>query len=274
MAKRRYSNRQLNPGYEAAKRHIYEAQQLTQELGGADQDVKRYFFSLPQHELKTIFSQYGEKFGRDKQDYAEKTFSDWKSGRRKMSGTVASRLFSLLPPKMPLKKKYDLVESLWRHLGHKSNITFTVGDDVTAEEVIKKVTDHTLAVVIEFKIPENFEKRFEWLAAGDVEVRQKLLNHFQELERKSIIDGANHHVSTILNHLASLDGIMTHSATQEIIVGKHSVRLEFERDHNGITEGSIRPQHLTSETSKDNLSLTSLIIGIGVLIVLVVLFSG
>ncbi|WP_157132160.1 hypothetical protein [Roseobacter sp. AzwK-3b] len=281
MARRRYRNngyryqsRPRNLGYEAAKKHIEEAQQLTRELGGTDQDVKRYFFSLANRELKAIMDEYGRQFGRDKQDYAERTFLDWKSGRRKMSGTVAGRLFSLLPPRMPLEKKYDLVESLWKHLGPKSNTTFTVGADVSAENVIQKITDHTLAVVKEFEIPDNFERRFEWLAAGDVAVRQKLLNHFQDLERKAIIYGAQQQVPAVIDHLSSSEGHLTHFATQELKVGNHTVRLEFDKNHTGITEGSFRPISTASKSSNDDRTWLGWIIGAAIIIFVFVLFGG
>lgn len=270
----RYQSRPRNLGYEAAKKHIEEAQQLTRELGGTDQDVKRYFFSLADHELKTIMDEYGRKFGRDKQDYAEKTFADWKSGRRKMSGMVASRLFGLLPPRMPLEKKYDLVESLWKHLGPNSNTTFTVGADVSADNVIRKITDHTLAVVTEFEIPDNFERRFEWLASGDVAVRQKLLNHFQDLERRAIIYGAQQQVPAVMDHLSSSDGRLTQSATQELKVGNHTVRLEFDKDRTGITEGSFRPSSSNPKVFSDDGSWLSWIIGGAIIIFLFILFGG
>ena len=266
-----FRSRSRDAGYEAAMQHIEEARRLTRELGGTDQDVKQYFFSLPASERMKVLDAYGREFGRDKQSYAEKTFNDWKSGRRKMSGLVATRLFRLLPPRMSLKKKYELVESLWRHLGPSSSATFTVGSDVSADEVIRKVTAHTISVVTEFEIPENFERRFEWLAAGDVSVRQKLLNHFQELERQAIIFGAQQQVPAVMDHLASSSSRLTQSAAQDLKIGNHNIRLEFSKDPLGIIEGSIRPKRLAADGDG---SLLGWIVGAAIIIGLMFMLGG
>ena len=39
------------------------------------------------------------------------TYEDWKTGKRQMSGLVASRLYSMLPPTMPLETKYSMVKT-------------------------------------------------------------------------------------------------------------------------------------------------------------------
>ena len=109
---RRYTYRKRDPGREAALKHIEAARRLSAELGGTDKDVKAYFFSLDPRELRPILDEYERQFGRSARDYAEQTIPRWRNGSRKMSGRVASRLFSLLPQHMPLRKKYELIKSL------------------------------------------------------------------------------------------------------------------------------------------------------------------
>lgn len=60
-------------GREMAERHIREAIELSAELGGTDQDVKRYFFSLSPDRLRQILEQYGRLHGEPAREYAEKT---------------------------------------------------------------------------------------------------------------------------------------------------------------------------------------------------------
>lgn len=261
-----------NPGLEAARRHIAEAEQLTAELGGTDQDVKRYFFSLSPAELKRTLDEYGRQHGEDKRAYAEQTFDDWRTGRRQMSGMVAQRLFSLLPPRMPLEKKYELVESLWSHLGPKSNKVLTVGYDVAPQTVIEAVASNMLNEVRMFTIPESMERRFQWLAAGDVSVKQKLLNHLQEIERRAIISGTALQLPVLLQHLNSPEGRSTQAATQEIRIGNHLIRLEFERGHSGITEGSVRSRRSAASSSSEG-SWFGWLIGAAVLIGLLYIAS-
>ena len=263
--------RPRSAGMERALQHIEDAKRLSHELGGTDQDVKTYFFSLSKSQLDPILREYGRIHGSSSKSYAEDALPKWKSGKVQMSGLVAERLFKLLPPKMPIKKKYELVENLWRNLGPKSQKTFTVGYDISIDQIIAEVSNHTDKVIEDFAIPENLENRFKWLSAGDVNIRQQLLNHLQKIERQSVLNGAREQVPTIIDHLNSPGGQATKSATQELKVGNHSVRLEFEKSHSGISEGSIRKQHFQSSSSSDGSGfgwLIWLIMGGGILYLL------
>ena len=107
-SRRGYSSR--NYGAERAAQHIEEARVLSRELGGTDQDVKRYFFSLPPSTLSHVLNLYERQHGSSARQYAQATMGAWSSGRRQMSGMIASRLYNLLPPIMPLEDKYKLVD--------------------------------------------------------------------------------------------------------------------------------------------------------------------
>ncbi len=89
-------------GMEAALRHIEEARIFSHEIGGTDADVKQYFFGLSGQALEQILSAYGRANGRQAEAYARRMFNRWKAGSTQMSGLVAKRLFSLLPPTMRL----------------------------------------------------------------------------------------------------------------------------------------------------------------------------
>ena len=83
-----------------------------------------------------------------------------------MSGLVASRLYSLLPPRMPLEAKYKLTEVLWRHVGPSSKKTLRVGSDASIDAIVEIASKHIDEVVTEYKIPDKLERRFEWLSSG------------------------------------------------------------------------------------------------------------
>src|SRR5687767_12306685 len=100
------SSRYVDPGIERARQHIAEAQALSAELGGTDEDVKQYFFTLSPEKLSLVLDAYQRKHGLERRVYAEQTLPRWRSGRVHMSGMVASRLYSLLPPLMPLEAKF------------------------------------------------------------------------------------------------------------------------------------------------------------------------
>ena len=62
---RRYSRRgyRQDRGHEFARAHIDAARQLSIELGGTDQDVKKYFFGLPQTDIQIILDLYEHHYG-------------------------------------------------------------------------------------------------------------------------------------------------------------------------------------------------------------------
>jgi hypothetical protein len=70
---------------------------------------------------------YGNAYGTSARDYAQRTIEKWQTGTVHMGGQTAERLFKLLPPRMPLAAKYQLVENLWNHVGPKSKKTCRVG---------------------------------------------------------------------------------------------------------------------------------------------------
>ena len=94
MVKRRrfHSYARSSIGREKAREHIQEAEALSRELGGTDQDVKEYFFSLSPNQLSGILDKYEQQNGEKAREYAEETFPKWKNGQVHMSGKVAERL--------------------------------------------------------------------------------------------------------------------------------------------------------------------------------------
>lgn len=235
----RYRNRSYGSrsiGHERALEHIREAEALSRELGGTDEDVKGYFFSLTSNQLQGILDQYEAKHGRQAREYAEKTLTKWKSGKVRMSGIVAERLFSLLPPTMPLQSKFQLTESLWKHVGPSSNKTYYIGLDADLEEVSKIVKKHLEEVVTHYGIPASMEARFNWLSQGDVGIKQQLLNHFRQQEKALLSEALRTQLPVLMNHLRSEGGKLTTHAAQVLKVGKHEVRVVFNERVNGVTD--------------------------------------
>ena len=221
---RSYRSRSRDIGLERALQHIHEAEQLSRELGGTDKDVKEYFFSLSGAKLDLILDTYGHKYGEDAKKYAKQTMPKWKSGSVKMSGLVASRLFSLLPPTMPLQKKYELVKNLWEKYGPHSDKRLRFGPQSDENEVFQRAQDHLLETIVNYKIPDPLESRFKWLSAGDIQVKQDLLNHFLNIEKQLIINGLKNRLPVIFNHIRN-EGNYTQRITQDVKIGNHKLTL-------------------------------------------------
>ena len=259
-------------GHEQARRHIREAEEFTRELGGSDKDVKRYFFSLSSEQLGDIFEVYGKKYGWKPREYAEETIDKWRSGQVQMSGLVAKRLFNLLPPRMPLTEKYKLTEKLWHHVGPGSRKVLKIGLDTRVDDVVMAVRHHIEQVVTYYTIPETLEKRFEWLSAGDVQVKQELLNYLRQREKELVVDGVREQLPVMLKHLHMDEGGYTHRMAHILKVGKHEIELLLDKDASGVRLEDPAPVITTaraqSTPSEDGFDLGWLwwIVGIGVVL--------
>jgi hypothetical protein len=251
MARHRYRRRSygrhVDIGHEIARQHIEDARRLTAELGGTDRDVKEYFFSLSPRFLNIILGAYERQYGSGPRAYAQSTINRWRTGEVHMSGTVAERLFRLLPPRMPLQEKYRLIENLWTHVGPRSRKALRVGLDADLEQILQAVRSHMDNVVVRYTIPTSLEKRFEWLAAGDSTVKQQMLNHFLDHEKTFVVDGARQRLPVLLEHLRSNTGINTYRAAEVLSIGNHELEVTVDRSASGVrlAEPHVEPTRAT-----------------------------
>ena len=231
----RYRKRyRRNIGLERALQHIEDAKQLSAELGGTDKDVKEYFFNLPKNKLDKLFNSYGKQYGNDVKEYAIETFDSWKSGSRKMSGLVAGRLYNLLPPMMPMETKYSMVKVLWNKYGPKTNKVLNVGGGVNANEIYSEAKNYLIKTVQDWEVHENLKKRFSWLSSGDVDVYEKLLNHYKDLEKVQIIAGLKNKMPVLVDFINKNEAITT-SLTETISIVNHKLEIKFNTNKEGIS---------------------------------------
>lgn len=216
-----------NAGLEVALRHIEQAKTFSQEIGGTDRDVKEYFFSLERQELERILLEYGKKYGASAELYARSAMLRWKSGATKMSGDVAKRLFDLLPPQMPLKKKYELAENVWRHFGPKSSHSFSVGPEVDINSLAQSVASVLEEEVSNYSLPENLRRRFTWLSSGDIRVKEELLNYFREIEKKIALQKILLELPVLQRHFRD-NPTVSRQAKTLIQVHKHEISLRID----------------------------------------------
>lgn len=189
MSRRRYSGSQYsnNSGLERAQQHIREAAEFSRELGGTDQDVKSYFFGLDQGRLIEVLDAYGDEYGSNAMNYAWEALPKWRSGQTKMSGMVSERLFNLLPQYMPLKEKYKLVDSLWKHVSPRSKKHLIVGTQASSDVVNRALEEQMQSFIVDWKLPDEMKKRFLWLSDGDVGVQEALNRHLEGMHRQTCL---------------------------------------------------------------------------------------
>jgi hypothetical protein len=260
--------RRRGAGFERAKQHIREAEELSRELGGTDADVKEYFFSLPPLELLHVLNAYEQEFGRGARQYAEETIPAWRSNRRKMSGQNASRLFRLLPRFMPLERKYALVESLWTKFAPRSEYSISFGRNAEARAITEIVSNHVNATVNEHNIPDNLQCRFTWLADGDSHVMQELLNHFLMRDRQQAIEVSAAIVSLIMPH--AQNGNLLQGFRRVLRIGGHTVHVFLDPRATEVKLTAGAPRYIVPA----NYSWIGGLIFVAVIILLCFLFKG
>jgi len=236
-------------GLERAKKHIEEAKELSAELGGTDQDVKRWFFSLKESDMKKVWSLYGSAYGDKKLEYAQETFPKWKSGQRIMSGLVASRLFKLLPPIMPINAKYELVESLWNHVGPKKKRLIIAGSQSSSEEIVNIFREEVGHLTTKWVIPDGMSKRFNWLSENNSKLTQELLSHIRKQEKELGERVIKQHIP-ILKEKFSDELKGTISRLSHIIeVGNQSVELRLQGEGSEVKVSDWTPVSSSSSNS-------------------------
>ncbi len=168
--------RPYNRSYDSyhALRHIEERQALSAFLGGIDKDVEELFLNLPQVQLESIFSRYGQDHGTSALSYARKTFPRWKSGEVQMSGSIAGRLLNLVPSVLDTSTRFDLVKKLRAAYFVKAHRYVTCEPQECRTSVALAVAD-LLSASDQCQLPENAVSTIRWLADGDVIVAQRLL---------------------------------------------------------------------------------------------------
>jgi len=228
------SRQRSNYGYERAKQHIQDAKNLTSELGGTDTDVKKWFFSLSSSQRETIFNKYGKTYGASKEEYARIAYPAWKTGKKHMSGLVAGRLFSLLPPLMPVRDKFELVENLWKHVGPTKKILIKAGTKSPTELVINTVKDEVSKLTTSWAVPEQMTKRFNWLAQNDSTVYQQLLAHIKQKEKELGETVLADQVPQLKNKFQNEINETTSRLSYIIDVGKQMVELRMEGEGDAI----------------------------------------
>jgi hypothetical protein len=228
-----YSSRDI--GHERARQHIEDYRRLEAELGGSLEDVKQYFFALNPAQLQKILGLYGQQYGVSARQYAERIIRKWQTNRVHMSGQTATRLFKLLPSHMPLESKYRLIENLWNHVGTTTRKALRIGLDATTEQVTQAVREHLDDVVVPHRIPAAFEGRFNWLAAGDAQLKQDLLNHMrQHMEKALVAEAARLQLPIMQDHLRSNAGQQTYRLAQILKLGNHELELLIDKNASGV----------------------------------------
>lgn len=214
-------------GYEAEQRNIEAARRLRAELGDAETQTRQTFLSLDSQRLRQLLHEYRRLYGPRPYEYCIFALPRWQSGRIKMSGMVAERIFNLLPRFVTPTERQQIAEKLWTHLSPGSDNQLMVSPGASAEQVRDKLDDYAHHHIGSYRFPAGLRARFTWIANRDVELTEKLLNHFQQMEYRVAAEAIRVRLPIIKEKLRALSSGMTATVTEEICVGKHRLKIVF-----------------------------------------------
>src|SRR5262249_6358703 len=142
----------------------------------------------------------------------------------KMSGLVAKRLFEFLPPRMPLATKLELAGNVWRQFETGSSRPYTSGPNAQPHLGIDIIHATFTSVNQDYHIPERVKNRFDWLAGGDVYVKEHLLNYFRQMDKKIATDSLDAQLPVLQAQMRNHSG-HTGSIHTTVQIHKHSVQI-------------------------------------------------
>ncbi|MGB8203490.1 MAG: hypothetical protein WCE83_02320 [Candidatus Baltobacteraceae bacterium] len=222
--------------------HIDEAHAFSAEVGNADNIVKKAFFSLSGSARTYLLDRYESLYGASARAYAQQTIPKWHSGSVQMSGMVAQRLFDLMPPFMPIAQKHQVFEMVWKQYGPRSSKFLYFGPDSDPEAVLSEVDKYFDGLNVQYKIPSHLERRFDWLSDNDVALKQQLLNHFMNEQRKAAVASARLNLEMMLARMKSPDFGQISRLSHTLLVGNH--QLEMRAD-------PLRSGYIFSDSGRD-----------------------
>lgn len=223
---RSFSNKYSeSKGLEKALEHIRQAQIFSNRTAHTDFIVKEYLYSLSSAGLKVILKKYEEIYGVKRRQYLEETIPLWKTGKRKMSGEVAKRLYALIPQYMPISEKLKIVGELWKICCPRTHKEFFITKNTSANEVYLSIIDYLNDTVQAYMITEDLSNDFNWLAENDSVVCQELKNAFLQKEKEIISECTLQRIQVILQYLNNSSDFNSH-VSQTLKIGRHEIILK------------------------------------------------
>ena len=183
--------------------------------------------NLDDQRLRRLLHAYRLQHGERSYEYCVVTLPKWRSGRSKMSGLVAERIFDLLPQFVTSSERQQIAEKLWKHLSPSSDNQLLVSPKSSPEEVREALDDYARRCIRSYNFPDRLRDRFAWIANRDVDLTQRLLNHFQQMEYYIAAETIRVRLPIIAEKLNTLHKGLTANATEEIRVGKHRLKIVF-----------------------------------------------
>lgn len=156
---------------------------LRYTFGDVVEDVEQAFFRLTPPTLDSLFIRYGQKHGKIAESYARRSYNEWQSGQKRLTGLIAERLIELVPHHLSGHERFELIKKLRKKYIRRHTEYVTVTPDNWRNSVHQAINT-VIAKSREFKLPDYLRYSATWLANGDAEAAQRLLHAAEEDEAR------------------------------------------------------------------------------------------
>ena len=108
--------------------------QLSSMFGNAVGQIKNAFLEFEPDALNSLMEDYGARHGAAAENYARKTFPDWKRRATALSGQTLQRLIALVPPYLSATVRYELLQEVLKQQSSKGGGTAAKVIRINSEE--------------------------------------------------------------------------------------------------------------------------------------------
>jgi hypothetical protein len=166
---------------------------LVELFGGAVEEIRHAFMALNKDALNELFYDYGAIYGGSKEKYARRTFPNWKSGARKLSGQTMERLIELVPPYLTPEQRFSILRSVLKQnkkRGSWKTIKINVKEPTQGFVELQLVLDSMEHDDVLAHLPECVMEAASWLYDDDITAGRAMLAEAERLENDIIRSNA------------------------------------------------------------------------------------
>ena len=185
--------------------HRSKREAMSSFYGGFDDDVLTAFYNINSDVFSHLLRLYQREHGLSAAMYARKTYSSWKSGKRKPSAQTVERLLILFPEVLPFDEKCELLRKLRERHRDREKHSLTVDANNWAQPLVPLI-QQLINKSYTSQLPEHVMQRLEWLSSGDTQVAQEILAEIDAQTGKNAVRLLRSEFDNIDKLLQSLPG--------------------------------------------------------------------
>jgi hypothetical protein len=179
---------------------------LTGLFGSGVNEIKSCFLSLDTEALNELLADYGDMHGKPAEEYAKKTYSQWKNGTTSLSGQTMERLVTLVPPYLSPEQRFKILSLLLdKHKKKSFYKTIRINIKEPAEgflELQNLLSSIKYEDVLEH-LPETVMEAAKWLYDDDITSARAMLAEAKKTETEIIKQNAFREIGLLKRTISS-----------------------------------------------------------------------